>query len=341
MNLYTILILLYLMIYLNFGLLLLSIPILSIQFLFYKKKYLINLFKNIVDSTISFFIYNVLFTNIYINSQRNFEMITNDHGRQKIVISNHLSELDFFLCLLFVNNIKNYINTEISFISKKMIGYYLIYFGIYGTLTNDIFIERNFEKDANKLSKKLDFNIMFMFPEGTCFTKDRKQKSDEYCNKNNLQIYKYHLYPRMTGISEIIKNNPKISCLYDITIIYDNIPKKKYGNHYSLINYINKNSLPQKVYININKYNIHYNKEDLVEKIEDIYKNKDNFIKNFDVDNNNFVPLKYNYYIGFINFNLMNFVCLSSIYLFCKYNYIKYTYISEIIIFYIFFYFFG
>lgn len=352
MSVNLIIILIYILFYINFFLSISFIP--SICLYLYNpiesKKYF-TLIKNIIICSISFIVKQLLFPNIYVNSNNviDFNKFNNNSNldlveNKNLLISNHPMELDFLIGSIFFND-TNLFNKNIG-VSKKMVGYQIPILGFFGLFSGDIFLQRNINVDINKLNTKLNFNLMLLYPEGTCFNKQRKIISDNYCMINNLPKFKYHLYPRITGIDLILTNNPDIKNIYDLTIIYDEIKKNNYKSHYNTLNYLlSKLKIPNKIFIQVSKYNIHKYKCDMKKKsnakmIENIYLSKDEYIDNFDLICNNFIPIKYNLKKGFICFLFVNFVCICSIYLFTKFNFIRYLYITQLIIYYLYFYIF-
>jgi 1-acyl-sn-glycerol-3-phosphate acyltransferase len=329
-----IIILLYLIIYLTIGEFIFLIPFVLLNFIKNIDKKIFYYIKNNILSSLSFLISLLYPININVNSIKLLEKI---NSKKNIILSNHVTELDFFITYLIFNNPNNFYSNTI-FLSKKLIGYLIPTFGLVGIFSNDIFLSRNIEYDMYKLDKKLDFDKIFFYPEGTCFNQERKIKSDIYCKKNNLPIFKYHLYPRIKGFELILNNNPDISYIYDLTIVYNTINKKKYGNHFHFLSFIYKYNFPSNVYINIVRYKIikKYNKAKL---LENIFINKDNFIKNFNCKNNNFITLKYNFYFGLINFIFINTIFLFSIYLLYKLIIFRYIFLFEIIFYLFYFYF--
>lgn len=340
MQLNLIIVIFYLVFYINFCCMFVFVPLL----LLYKinpidyKIYFI-LVKNILSNSLSYIVKILLFPNIFINSNEKFtELLENSNKNKILLISNHISELDFLLGTLFTTN-GNLTNTNLI-ISKKDIGYQIPFFGFIGLLSGDIFLHRKINLDVNKLNKKINFNLMLLYPEGSCFTKQKKLISDNYCDKNNLVKLNYHLYPRITGLEQIIKNNKDIKYIYDLTIVYDKI-KKKYGPHYNLLNYLlNKFKISNKIFIQISKYKIDQKTDFNKKIIENIYINKDDFINKFDIASNNFISINYNYSKGLGCFVFVNLICILSIYLYFKYNFIKYLYFIQLLMYYLFFYFF-
>jgi 1-acyl-sn-glycerol-3-phosphate acyltransferase len=328
----------YLVFYLNFFCMILFIPseLLYLINPLGSKKYF-SLIKNNLIKSLSLITKIFLFPNIFINSNDIFNEIV-ENSNKTLLISNHLTELDFLLIPIFTSNM-NFTYNDIK-VAKKNVGYQIPVFGFFGLLSGDIFLQRNINLDKNKLNKKINFNFMLLYPEGTCFTKQKKLISDKYCDKNNLIKFKYHLYPRMTGLKLILNNNKDIKYLYDITIVYDKI-KKNYGPDYNMFYYlINKFEIPNKIFIQVNKYKI--DRKNCFDKkmIENIFLSKDEFVKKFDFTSNNFIRISYNYSKGFGSFVFVNLICIFSIYLYIKYNFIKYLYFFQIIMYYLYFYFF-
>ncbi len=333
--------LIYFLFFINYSTFLLFIPSLILYYYFPNTHFILFILKNLFWTSSSFFSKNVLFPKIYINDMNMLDNIINNKN-QNIIISNHLSELDFIILAIVLNN-KNIFSTKINGLIKKSIGYVIYFVGLYGYMTGDVFLNRKIESDLYKLQNNFSSNIIALFPEGTCFNENKKKISDQYCLKNNLPIFKYHIYPRTTGIKTILQNNCNFKNIYDFTIIYDNIDKKKYGLHYNIFHYLaSNNNLPKKIYINITKYNLEYNNSInyIDNKIQSIYFNKDEFIKKFDIYNNKFQLFNYNYTNGFFSFLIINLISILSIYLFYNYKFVKYLYSIEFVFFYLYFYFF-
>ena len=331
-----IIILLYLIIYLTIGEFIFLIPFILVNFIKKTNKTIFYTIKNNLLSSLSFLIILLYPIKINVNSIKLLEKINS--SKKNLIISNHISELDFFISNIIFNNPINF-NLNTIFLSKKLIGYLIPCFGLLGIFTDDIFLERNIENDIQKLDKKLNFNKIFFYPEGTCFNNERKLKSNIYCKKNNLPIFKYHLYPRIKGFELILNNNSDISYIYDLTFTFDTINKKNYGNHFNFLSFIFRFNFPSNVYINIVRYKIN-KKYNCTTLLENIFINKDNFIKKFNHKNNNFINYKYNYYFGLANFIVLNIICLLSIYLLYKSIIFRYIFLLQFILYLFFFYFF-
>lgn len=331
-------VIIYTIFYINFFMSIIFIP--SIAFKLYEpiksKKYFITI-KNIILNSIGFITKLILLPNIYTNSNNMINLMTQDKIKKNIIISNHPTELDFLLNSIIISD-TDFSNINLN-LAKKEIGYQLPSFGFFGILAGDIFLQRNIKNDKCKLDKKIDFNTILLYPEGTCFNSKRKLISDNYCIKNNIIRFKYHLYPRTTGLELIMNSNPEIKYIYDITIIYDNIKKNNYNPHYNIINFLLcKFEIPNKVFFQISKYKINKCKKNKIRMIENIYISKDKFIEKFNPNFNNFIPINYNFYKGIGCFIFVSLISLFSIYLSIKFSFIKYLYFFQFIVYYIYFF---
>lgn len=333
-----IIILVYLIFYLTFGKLLLLLPCLFLYNIYPDSKKLFYYLKNTLKLSISFLFKLLYPLRINVNSLKLLKEINSQDNKKNIIISNHLSEIDPFILNIILEVPNNLYQNQIN-VSKKIIGLLIPSFGAIGLVADEIFLERNINIDKCKLDKKLNFNKLIFYPEGTCFNKERKNISDLYCNKNNLPIFKYHIYPRIKGLELIIKNNSDVSYVYDLTFIYDTISKKKYGCYFTFLSFLNKYKFPSNIYINISKYKIK-STDNIRKKLENIYVNKDKFIRKFNYNDNNFTTIKYNNYFGMKNFIFINLISSFSIYLFYKSIIIRYIYFYEFIFFLLYFYFF-
>lgn len=137
-----------------------------------------------------------------------------------IFVSNHVGTIDFCVMLSII---KKFSQKDIYIIQKKEV----LYFpgaGVTQYYANDIFINRDYEKDKDLLEKqinKIKSGIIMIMPEGTRFSLKKKVKADEYCRENNLDIFENTLYPKMKGIytiSNILKKNNKLGNIIDLNI---------------------------------------------------------------------------------------------------------------------------
>ena len=294
----------------------------------FSNNYIAVRIKNIMFNSIGYILHNIFSIKFYTNSNNLIQkMFTND--KQIMVIQNHLSEIDsLFYYSLFDCNYNSTYNTIT--LMKKAVAYQLLGIGIIDFYGNDVFLSRNIIRDSfnlNAISKKN--NAVYLFPEGTVYTTETKARSDAFCHSQKLPIFDYVLYPRVTGISLIIKNN-SIKKLYDITTMFDTMDKKKFGTYFSA-QYFLFNGLPKNVMFNITKYDI--TSETINKEAEEIFKNKDKFIKKFNNNFKKYESIKFSSDDGLYSFVIMILFSILALYLYIEFTYVRYLFLAELIVF--------
>ena len=211
-------------------------------------KYFLLKYYNIFMLTGSYLVrlyYNV---KVYVsNKNLMHDMLDNNNKEHSIVISNHMSQFDF---LYFYNllAVKNYIQS----IQFKFVAFYYLYLfpgvGILAYLTDCIQISNNKKRTIDNMNNcKLGKNdIFFIYPEGSTYRQSYLDKSNEYCDKNNIERTKLCLYPRDVGLNIIDKNN-NINTIYSLWMQFDKPHEKDY---YGVI----QKDIPKTVYIKLNKH---------------------------------------------------------------------------------------
>lgn len=292
-------------------------------------------FKNIMYINIAFIIKYFLGTEMYVNSNKYVQAMFNEKN-QIFLIQNHFTEIDYLFQTYFLTNLNSalkILNYKFICVAKKFVGNIFIGVGIHSLFSNDLYLTRDINIDAkNILKKHNDCDMIYMFPEGTCYNEFTKKISDEYTKNNKLFKFQYHLYPRLTGMFLLIKKNRDLRKIYDLTMIYDTIPKEKYGQVYRLYDFFYKYDFPNKIFVNIENYPID-STIFFQEKIEFIYMNKDNFINNFNPNQNKFEKFNFNNNIALGSFIIYNLILLLSLRLFIKYELIRTFYFFQIIIY--------
>ncbi|KAL3220131.1 hypothetical protein MRX96_005521 [Rhipicephalus microplus] len=100
-------------------------------------------------------------------------------------------------------------------------------------LSEQIFLERSWEKDSQtiggKLDKLLDYKdkiLLLMFSEGTRFSKAKHELSLEFAAKRNLPKLKHHLLPRPKGFVYCTHHFKERGCsaLYDVQVGFRHSP---------------------------------------------------------------------------------------------------------------------
>ncbi len=201
-----------------------------------------------------------------------------------IVISNHLNTIDFSN---YGSIIKNFDDREYCVLLKKE-EMFTVGAGLIMSSSNDIFLNRKLEDDIENISnsiKNINNSVIVIMPEGTRYTKEKKELADKYSKDNNLPIFKNTLFPKMKGlwiiINELKKQN-KLGNIIDITLKLDKLDKNIGPKFYQFIQTDFGDS-----YNIINTYNIPDNKiedYDLFKKwfLNTIWKRKDKILTNFD-----------------------------------------------------------
>ncbi len=294
--------------------------------------------KNMFYISVSFCLKYFLNTEVFINSNRAALDLINEN-RQVIIIQNHFSEIDYMFVSYFLTNFKNFYQVfryKMIFVAKKLVGNIFIGLGIFSLLSKDLYLNRDIKSDYTKISSNNNANLLYIFPEGTCFNSFTKKISDKFTKKNKLIKFKYHLYPRTTGIHTIMKSNPKYNIVYDFTVMFDTVDKKDLYQIHKFHDFVFKYDFPSRVFININKYNLnlgdHFN-----QRLEHIYYKKDNFIKKFDVNQNKFKKINYHFEMGLTCFIFSNFITIISLFLYFKYDFFRTLYFFEILLYLIYF----
>jgi lysophosphatidic acid acyltransferase / lysophosphatidylinositol acyltransferase len=137
---------------------------------------------------------------------------------------------------------------------------YLIVFGWFFGLSEQIFLQRSFEKDKKVIIDAIRNFLTYpgstcvMMPaEGTRFTKEKHEASIAFAEKNNIKPFKHHLIPRARGFITCVpilkENQDKISVL-NMQIAFD--PQQKAAP--KLISIIRGEPLTAHIYLDIVPY---------------------------------------------------------------------------------------
>jgi 1-acyl-sn-glycerol-3-phosphate acyltransferase len=143
-----------------------------------------------------------------------------------LLISNHPSYFD----MLHIYAWAKYHNRhqDVRFVAKKSIGNVPLVGKIISG--SHLLISRDFDVDKENIKtycEKLnnsDSYILVIFPEGTTYAQCMINKSNEYCESNNINKFTHVLCPRYRGI-ETILSVLKPESILDMTIIYPDYHK--------------------------------------------------------------------------------------------------------------------
>lgn len=214
-----------------------------------------------------------------------------------IIICNHQTTIDWLYLLQFAylfdgSFIKIILKKEL--LKIPIIGQAMQFFEF-------IFLNRKWKQDQEILYEscsviKTDKNAFWIliFPEGTIFTKETKQKSDDYGKLYNLKNFENVLLPKDKGLNFCLQNLP-CDVIYDLTIGYsnslsyshENHVKKEWSDEYN-IKTVYSDKAPKQVHINCNKIKNSKSKDFRSEdfNIYDIFERKDKLLNYFQIYNN-------------------------------------------------------
>ena len=154
------------------------------------------------------------------------------------VVVNHTSTIDF---IPYITLIRQFDDRPIYIVSKKELGY-VPGSGIIMLLCDDIMLDRDLDKDTDKIINKIKTiknGIILIFPEGTRFSPDKYKKSLEYSKTNNLHIFQNTLYPKMKGlwlICNTLDELGRMGNIIDITCLVEKMYMKESSMGNMLIN---------------------------------------------------------------------------------------------------------
>ena len=84
------------------------------------------------------------------------------------------------------------------------------------TLSDFVFLDRNWEKDKSMITKGMDILSCYpssmwilLYPEGTRVSAEKLKASQKFAEQRNLPILKHHLIPRTKGFVHIMKGLDK------------------------------------------------------------------------------------------------------------------------------------
>ncbi|XP_034936573.1 lysocardiolipin acyltransferase 1-like [Chelonus insularis] len=187
-------------------------------------------------------------------------IISGDHicpNESAILIMNHRTRVDWnFLWAAMYQACMPYIAThKLKFILKDPIRH-IPGPGWIMQMNGFLYITRRWEEDKGRLSRTLDYLValkrrtqLLIFPEGTDFTVNSKEKSDKFAKKNGLPFYEYTLHPKTTGFSYLaqhLQRSGYLDAIYDLTIGYpDYVPQSEVD--------LITGKMPREVHFNIKK----------------------------------------------------------------------------------------
>lgn len=134
------------------------------------------------------------------------EEIFTEHN---IFLANHGYELDWVGAWLVTDKFGHLASC------KAMLKSDLKYVPIVGwswAMSDQLFLDRNWEKDKHKVNGAIDVLLKYrpmvatFFCEGTRFTKDKLEESQRFAAERGIEAPKYHLIPRTKGFVAVAKH---------------------------------------------------------------------------------------------------------------------------------------
>ncbi len=147
-----------------------------------------------------------------------------------IIIANHINISDFIMISVLLKKI---CNKNIHFVLSRQIIFKICYSGLLMHLSDDFFINRNFDKDIliiENTINNINNGIILIYPEGNMLNEKSYKESITFCKENNLKQFNNLLYPKAKGlwnIINILKKQNKLGNLIDLTIILDKLKEKQ------------------------------------------------------------------------------------------------------------------
>lgn len=208
-----------------------------------------------------------------------------------IVIANHRYDIDWLAAWMLSEKLGT-LGSDKSLLKEQL--RYVPVIGWGWSLSDMIFLSRDWQKDRENLSKSMDVllsypkSLILAFFEGTRFTKSKYEASVKFAEEKNLPIkLKHHLLPRTRGFNCMIqrlknglKNDQKLKYgLYNMQVALTDDDNSKAtltavlaGSETTVHIYVEK----------LNVDDISIENEDATSKyLYDVYKRKDDLVDHF------------------------------------------------------------
>ncbi|XP_011498819.1 PREDICTED: 1-acyl-sn-glycerol-3-phosphate acyltransferase gamma-like [Ceratosolen solmsi marchali] len=159
---------------------------------------------------------------MYIDKKDFDKYYGNEHG---YLIMNHSYEIDWLIGWIFCERICMLGNCKAY--AKKSIKY-IPTLGWAWRFAESIFLERSWDKDKEIISLQIreltdypDTMWLLLYAEGTRFTPEKAEASQQFAKERGLPILKHHLTPRTRGFTASIPNlRGKVGAIYNIQLAF-------------------------------------------------------------------------------------------------------------------------
>lgn len=208
-----------------------------------------------------------------------------------IVIANHRYDIDWLAAWMLSDKLGT-LGSDKSLLKAQL--RYLPVIGWGWSLSDMIFLSRDWQKDRENLSKSMDVlltyprSLILAFFEGTRFNKSKYEASAKFAEEKNLPIrLKHHLIPRTRGFNCMIqrvknglKNDPKLKYgLYNMQVALTDDDNSKA----TLIEVLAGSETTVHIYVEkLNVDDISIESEDAIsDYLYNVYKKKDDLVDYF------------------------------------------------------------
>lgn len=166
---------------------------------------------------------------VYHATKEQEKEIFNEHS---IFLANHGFELDWVGAWLVTDKYGQLASCKAMLKSDLK---YLPVTGWSWAMSDQLFLDRNWEKDKHKFASSIDILLRYrpmvatFFCEGTRFTRDKVEASQKFAEERGLVAPKYHLIPRTKGFVAVMRHikqrqreNPDLKIwIYNAQIAYE------------------------------------------------------------------------------------------------------------------------
>jgi len=146
----------------------------------------------------------------------------NEHS---VILMNHHYELDWLYGWMVADRSGLLGNCRVYV--KKMLKYVPVVGWAWG-FSDTVFLERNWEKDKDNLSVKLNQLLdypspmwLLIFAEGTRLSEEKMKASQDFARKRGIPVLHHHLIPRSKGFTFTMSrlDKDRINTVYDVTLV--------------------------------------------------------------------------------------------------------------------------